>query len=52
MSVTHIILGVLLVLTFLVCLPIYASFIMVPVFLVRKTFGIAEREIVEKSIAD
>jgi hypothetical protein len=42
-----IVLAVLLVITFLVGFPIYASIIAVPVFLARKAFGAFESEIVE-----
>lgn len=52
MSVTIAILAVLLIITFLVCLPVYASFITVPLFLVRKVFGAVESELAEELIEE
>jgi hypothetical protein len=52
MSVTIAILAVLLIITFLVCLPVYASFITVPLFFARKVFGVVEDELAEELIEE
>jgi len=52
MSVTIAILAVLLIITLLVCLPVYASFITIPVFLARKALGAFESEIAEELIEE
>ena len=52
MSVTIAVLAVLLIITFLVCLPVFASFITVPLFFARNAFGAFESELAGELIEE